>query len=151
MADRDEKGLFLPGNKVGVNSTTGRPPSLCTDEECEILGKDLVEWIKTQREQTHFIEWYYDRHGMFRDDWKALVQRAVFLPFYKVARQLMTAQMMKSKMHPSYINRYIAMYDDELRDEEKSIRDEKNAVVEKVLDLVDLKHSVERGDYTQKS
>ena len=76
----------------------GRPPKLFSKEQAEELGKDLLEWINTHgKNQLNWVEWYYNKHNMFRNDWRALLQRSEFLTYYEVARKIMASNMMQNK------------------------------------------------------
>jgi hypothetical protein len=103
----------------------GRPPKLFTTEETIVLGEDLLRWINQEGSGTLvWVDWYYDLHKMFRDDWKALVQRPEFLPYYEIARKKMTRNItLNDNIPQSYGNRYLNYYDDELLEHEEGIKD----------------------------
>ena len=79
----------------------GRPPNLFSTEEVIELGKDLLAWIESSagKETLIWVDWYYNKHNMFRHDWKSLIQRPQFLPYYELARQIM-AKNIKLNRHP---------------------------------------------------
>lgn len=104
----------------------GRPPKLFTSEEAHELGKDLVNWVESNEGKATLIwvDWYWDKHKMFRPDWKSLIQRPEFLPYYQLARQKLTRNIVLNDNIPqSYGNRYLHLYDDEVFDHEEGIRD----------------------------
>lgn len=104
----------------------GRPGKLFTDEEVVALGKDLLAWLESKEGKNNlmWVDWFYNKHNMFRDDFKSLVQRKEFFPYYEVARQIMAKNIvLNNKIAQSYGNRYLAKYDDELLDHEESIKD----------------------------
>lgn len=103
----------------------GRPPKLFTSEEATALGEDLLRWVGQEGLGTLvWVDWYYDMHKMFRDDWKALVQRPEFLPYYEIARKKMTRNItLNDNIPQSYGNRYLNYYDDELLSHEEGIKD----------------------------
>jgi len=103
----------------------GRPPKLFSKEDCEKLGKDLLHWVQNEgSSKIAWVDWYCIKHHMFRGDWRALVQREEFLPYYEPARKIMVSNLMQNKDLPqSYGNRYLALLDDELLDHEESIKD----------------------------
>src|SRR5215831_15406541 len=109
----------------------GRPPKYFSDDKCHQLGQDLLSWLddpKGGKEQIFFVRWYYHKHGMFRDDWKALIQREIFLPYYEIARKVMVENLMRNEdIYQSYGGRYLAMYDDELRADEEAVKDREAA------------------------
>jgi len=104
----------------------GRPPNLFSSEELIDLGKDLLAWMDSSEGKNVIIwvDWYHYRHGMFRTDWKALIQREEFLPYYDLARQKMAQNIsLNNKIAQSYGNRYLHRYDDELGADEETARD----------------------------
>ena len=103
----------------------GRIPEKCTDDEVVELGKDLLDWLDREgKEEIHFEPWFYGKHKMFRDDWKNLIQRKYFLPYYKIARKKIMGNVIKNKEIPqSYGNRYLNYYNDEMLEHEEGIRD----------------------------
>lgn len=111
----------------------GRPPELFSDEEVIELGKDLVSWLEGDgKEEFMFEDWYFKKHNMFRSDWKSLIQRLKFLPYYEIARKKITTNMVKNKdIAQSYGNRYLGLYDNDVRDHEKEIAKEKNEAEKK--------------------
>jgi len=103
----------------------GRPPKLFTTEEAIALGEDLLRWVGQEGLGTLvWVDWYYDVHKMFRADWKSLVQRPEFLPYYEIARKKMTRNItLNDNIPQSYGNRYLNYYDDELLSHEEGIKD----------------------------
>ena len=103
----------------------GAPPKEFSDDQVIEMGKDLVNWLSNEgKESLYFLDWFFKKKGMFRDDWKALIQRKQFLPYYKIARQIMTDNMVRNdKIHHSYGHRYLARYDDEIHEHEEGILD----------------------------
>lgn len=103
----------------------GRPPELIPDEALDELGRDLLHWLDNDgKDEVFFHPWFYDIKGMFRGDWKALIKRTGFVPYYEVARKKISNNLMRSKNIPqSYGNRYLGLYDDEVRDDEESVKD----------------------------
>lgn len=106
----------------------GRPGKLVSTEDLHELGKDLLDWLDnpvTGANEIYFVGWYYDRHGLFRDDWKKLTQRDLFRPYYEIALKKMVRNIVKNEnLAQSYGNRYLGMYDVDLRAHEKLIKQE---------------------------
>ena len=123
----------------------GRPPNLFSGEQVNELGKDLLIWLENEGKDYFMFEyWYYNKHGMFRADWKALIQRTEFLPYYEVARKKMSHNMVQNKDVPqSYGNRYLGLYDDHIKEYEAEIRATSTLAIdlEKLKVLKDLFHS----------
>lgn len=121
----------------------GRPPKLFTAEEVHILGQDLLQWIESEESKKTIIwvDWYWNKHQMFRSDWKSLIQRPEFLPYYELARQKMASNItFNDKIPQSYGNRYLHKYDDQLQDFEEANRDKeaarkKSSITSEAMDL----------------
>lgn len=104
----------------------GRPPNFYTIEEVIELGKDLVSWVESSEGKSTLIwvDWYWDKHNMFRPDWKALIQRPEFLPYYQLARQKLARNIVLNDNIPqSYGNRYLNLYDDSVLEHEEAAKD----------------------------
>jgi len=125
----------------------GRPPKLFQSEELEGLGLDLIHWLKHEgKQELMFVDWYYDRHNMFRHDWLDLINRPEFRTYYEIARRIMAKNIIKNKDIPqSYGNRYLAIYDRDVYDHEKEIK-----VQEAALKKSDVNDFAELGSNLQK-
>jgi hypothetical protein len=130
---------------------TGRPPKTFSDEKVHELGEDLLQWVRDPEGgvgEVFYVNWYYFKHGMIRHDWHKLCERIEFRPYYEVARQIMANNLMKNKDIPqSYGGRYLAVRDDELRQEEKAIREEEAALKNKSSnDFMELADNLQKMD-----
>jgi len=108
----------------------GRTPYIYSDEEAAELGEDLIRWLKSPEGKSNamWVNWYFLKHSMFREDWHALIKRSIFRPYYECARQLMANNIMLNKeIAQSYGNRYLHRYDDELNKDEEDARDREAA------------------------
>lgn len=104
----------------------GRPPNFFTSEEVTELGKDLLAWVESNEGKSTLIwvDWYWDKHQLFRQDWKSLIQRPEFLPYYQMARQKLARNIVLNDDIPqSYGNRYLHLYDDTVLEHEEAIKD----------------------------
>lgn len=123
---------MIMARHYAVKKLVGTKPKLHNDDEVIRLGKDLVAWLddpKGGKEEMFFVGWYFDRHGMFRGDFKALTHRTLFLPYYEIALKKIVRNIVKCKeISQSYGNRYLAMYDYDLRSFEKEVREEEAAI-----------------------
>lgn len=109
-----------------MSNLMGRPPNLFSAEQVVELGKDLISWLNSKegKSNAQWVNWYFLKHDMFREDWHALIKREDFRPYYNCARQLMANNIMLNKdIAQSYGNRYLHRYDDELNDDEEAARD----------------------------
>ena len=96
-----------------------------TPEESIKLGKELVEWALVDDEKdphVAFAEWYSLEKGIIRKDWKTLVQKPEFVPYYEQAQALMSKRIKNGKMmEKSFAHRYLRIYDREVVEEENSL------------------------------
>lgn len=112
-----------PGNQNAVGS--GRPPNKgFSDIEVISLGKELVQWVKTNLYNpkiVHINQFYIVEKDITPSQWKSLCNdRDCFLPYYEQARVLMATKIMTNKsLSESYGNRYLDMYDHNLRAHER--------------------------------
>lgn len=132
----------------------GRPPILYEREELPPLGEDLLEWVDTDgKESLMFVEWYHNKHGMFLQDWKELIQRPDFRPYYDIARRKLASNVVKNKDIPqSYGNRYLGMYDRDVHDYEQEVRELEAALKDKKSsDFGELAENLQKmGDFFEK-
>jgi hypothetical protein len=110
--------------KVKGKALSGRPPLKIPDEDLDALGHDLLDWLDTVgSNKAFFQDWYFDKHGLTRGDWKSLIQRQGFLPYYEIARLKMTRNLMYGDLDKGYVHRYLGLYDDQLHDHEEGVKD----------------------------
>lgn len=102
----------------------GRPPLKIPDEDLDRLGVDLLTWLDgAGKDEIFFQDWFFDKQGFSRADWKLLIKREGFRPYYEIARKKMARNLMKGDIEKSYIHRYLTIYDDELDDHEEAVKD----------------------------
>lgn len=102
----------------------GRPPLKIPDKDLDRLGKDLLDWLDGEgKDSIFFQDWYFDKHGLSRSDWKGLIHREGFQPYYEVARIKLSRNIMSGELDKSFTHRYLGMYDDNLHSHEEGVRD----------------------------
>lgn len=97
--------------------TAGRPrTSTPPPEECIKLGEELVQWATepTKEWRCLFQQWYSLKKGILRKDWKSLVQREEFVPYYEKAQSALAKRAVDGTMKDGFGQRYIRLYDREL-------------------------------------
>lgn len=89
-------------------------------EECIILGEDLVKWATepTKEWRCLFQQWYSLKHSILRKEWKTLIQRAEFMPYYEKAQSSLAVKCVNGTMKEGFGQRYIRLYDRNLVEEE---------------------------------
>lgn len=106
----------------GRPRTTTPPP-----EEVIKLGEDLVQWINEPCPDGQFrnrwCEWYAIKHNMIKEEWKLLLQKPEFRPYYEKAQAYLGSKWINGDINHSIAHRFLRIYCPEVKDEE----DEKTA------------------------
>jgi len=56
-----------------------------SEEEMIILGKEMLEWVRSHPKTLHLSEWYSGEKMFLYREWKTFIQRDEFLPYYEQA------------------------------------------------------------------
>lgn len=113
------------GNKNGVGH--GCPPNEgFADTDLVRLGQELLKWIKLQdspdskRKIVHLSQWYSEVKDISYSQWKSLIQRDSFIPYYEKAKSWIGTKILENEKFPtSYGNRFLSIYFKEIRDSER--------------------------------
>ncbi len=109
--------------KKPTKSPRGSKAKYAVDQDIHVLGKELLDWLDDQKEFWHLSDWYYGVKKMLYTQWKSIIQRPEFLPYYKTAVKKMGTLMMKNKDMPTaYGSRFLAIYFEEVRELEKLVK-----------------------------
>ncbi len=138
---KEKNGPGAPkGNNNGVGY--GRPPNPgYTNDEVIVLGEELITWMKKVDEEgfevVHLSEWYSGVRGIPRTQWKSIIQRDCFLPYYERAIIWIGVKILKNKHLPTaYGSRFLGIYFSEVREYEREIAEHKIGYeLEKKLEL----------------
>ena len=105
----------------------GRPRTTTpSPEEVVKLGEDLIKWIKEPcpgELRYRWCEWYAIKHHMIREEWKLLLQKPEFRPYYEEAQSYLGNRWINGEINHSIAHRFIRIYYPEVKEEE----DEKTA------------------------
>ncbi len=104
----------------------GRPRTVSPQpEESVKLGEELVKWATepTKEWRCLFQQWYSLKMGILRKDWKALVQRPEFMPYYEMAQAALAVKCVNGTMKDGFGQRYIRLYDRDLVEIENENKD----------------------------
>lgn len=100
----------------------GRPRYVepVSKEECDNLGKELVKWATepTEEKRTSLGFWYSLEKGILRRQWKALIQRPEFLPYYESAQLALARKLHNDELEKGMAQRYLRLFDRDLVEEE---------------------------------
>lgn len=116
--------------KKGHPSYGGGRPRTAIPEPAEVieLGKQLVAWAsykpkKGEPLRVRFCEWY-TTIGFIRKQWEQLIQKEEFRIYYEQAQALMASRYVDGTVNPSIAQRYLRIYDPEVRDAENEDADD---------------------------
>ena len=89
-------------------------------KECEMLGKELALWATEETEEFRclFQQWYSIKKGILRKEWKTLIQRPEFVPYYEIAQAALAKRCIDGTMKEGFGHRYLRLYDRSLVEEE---------------------------------
>ena len=105
---------FKPGNKVAVGNHFGRPPETFTDEELEVLGKQIVKYFE-ETPDACFIQDFVCSLVSTSDVWytvedlyEAADHRPEFRKYYTIMKALCARRISKNAGTPQGLNAGIA-------------------------------------------
>jgi hypothetical protein len=105
-------------------------------EELIELGKDLVKWASEKKKgelRCRWCEWYARKHFFIRKQWKRMLDTDDFRPYYEIAQTYLADKWIDGTINHSIAQRYLRLYDPELREQEDIDADEKEARKAKAL------------------
>lgn len=109
----------------------GRPRTMVPEKKELIeLGEDLVNWIENadpKFPKYFWAEWYTSR-GYIRAQWKKMIEKEEFRPYYETAQYHMAKPYVNGTVNPSIAHRFIRLYCPDVKEEEN----EESAYKEKV-------------------
>jgi len=105
----------------------GRPRTSVPDrEELIKLGEDLLEWASTKAKgelRCRWCEWYAKKHFFIRKQWKHMIEKEEFRPYYEAAQVFLGEKWIDGTIHQSIAQRYLRIYDPELTEQEDKDKD----------------------------
>lgn len=107
----------------------GRPrTSIPEKEELIELGKDLLDWASEKKKgelRCRWCEWYAKKHFFIRKQWKRMVDTEEFRPYYEAAQVYLGEKWIDGTINQAIAQRYLRIYDPELKENEDIDADEK--------------------------
>ncbi len=107
----------------------GRPrTSIPDDKELEKLGEDLLQWASEKKKgelRCRWCEWYSRKHFFIRKEWKRMIDTPIFRPYYEAAQAYLAEKWIDGTINASIAQRYLRIYDPELRESEDIDANEK--------------------------
>ena len=78
-----------------------------------MLGKELALWATEETEEFRclFQQWYSIKKGILRKEWKTLIQRPEFVPYYEIAQAALAIKCLDGSMKEGFGHRYLRLYD----------------------------------------
>lgn len=100
----------------------GRPrTSVPEKEELIELGEDLLKWASEYDEnelRCRWCEWYAKKHFFIRAQWKHMIEKPEFRPYYEIAQAYLAERWIDGTIKEGIAQRYLRIYDPELRESE---------------------------------
>ena len=105
----------------------GRPrTSVPEKEELIKLGEDLLEWASGKGKgelRCRWCEWYSKKHFFIRAQWKHMIEKAEFRPYYEASQSYLAEKWIDGTINQSIAQRYLRIYDPEVREQEDKDKD----------------------------
>jgi hypothetical protein len=100
----------------------GRPRT-SVPEKAELieLGKDLLAWASEKKKgelRARWCEWYAKRHFFIRAQWKHMIEKPEFRPYYEASQPYLADKWIDGTINQSIAHRYLRIYDPELKEHE---------------------------------
>lgn len=107
----------------------GRPRT-CVPEKEELiaLGEDLLAWASEKKKgelRCRWCEWYAKKHFFIRKQWKRMLDTEEFRPYYEAAQVFLGEKWIDGTINQAIAQRYLRIYDPELKENEDIDADEK--------------------------
>lgn len=100
----------------------GRPrTSVPEKEELIKLGEDLLSWASEKKKgelRCRWCEWYARKHFFIRAQWKHMIEKPEFRPYYETAQTFLAEKWIDGTINQSIAHRYLRIYDPELKEHE---------------------------------
>lgn len=97
-------------------------------EELIQLGEDLLQWASEKKKgelRCRWCEWYAKRHFFIRKQWKRMLDTEEFRPYYEAAQVYLGEKWIDGTINQAIAQRYLRIYDPELKENEDIDADEK--------------------------
>jgi hypothetical protein len=97
--------------------------SIPEKEELIELGKDLLEWASETKLQKNdmrmrYCDWFCIKHGFIREQWKLMLQKPEFRPYYEQAQSYLGNKWINSEIDVGLKHRFMRSYCAEVKEEE---------------------------------
>jgi len=114
-----------------------RPRSVTLEPEGMIaLGKEMVDWVNDNPDTIHLCEWYSLQKHITYNEWKTIIQKKEFIPYYEEAISIIGLKYLKkdSIIRDNIAPRWVRIYFKDLRDSEDNDLDAASARAKNVND-----------------
>jgi len=106
----------------------GRPRTVmpATVEETIALGEEMVAWVM-EHQPVQLSEWYSLEQKIIFKDWKALIQRPEFLPYYEQARVIVSKHYIEDtkRVRDGIAHRFLRHVCPEIRESDDEVSKQK--------------------------
>ena len=105
---------------------TGRPRIIAPpDEELTILGEELLLWAN-KPDSLFMAQFYACEKHILRKDWKNIIQRMPFVPYYEEAQIIIGTRHLTGALKEGIAHRFIRLYHHDVREDDDEIRRKDN-------------------------
>lgn len=105
-----------PKRKIGRPRTVSHNP-----DEMIKLGEEMLSWV-IENDPIHLKEWYSINQGICYKDWKSIIQRAEFIPYYEQAISIVSMKYIDGTINNSIAQRFLRMYFRDLKEAEDELK-----------------------------
>lgn len=142
-----------PEDKLKVGAKRTHTPQY---DDLIAFGEEMVEFFEKNPHTLHINQWYCRIKGVIYKDWKAMIQKPEFIPYYERAASIVALNYVDktSNMREGASQRFLRVYYKDVRDcedelilfQEKVKTDSKETVSdEEIKRLEDMLESLKKG------
>ena len=113
------------------------------------LGEELLKWLRNPENDCifHLSQFYNERKGIPRSQWRTLRKRVEFIPYYEMALEMVGCKILRNKDLPTaYGSRFLSVYFQDLRDHEREVKREEIEAAMKAKQDAEVSRSIPPND-----
>lgn len=103
-----------------------------SDEELLKLGEDLLIWAN-KPDSLFMAQFYSCEKHILRKDWKNIIQRMPFVPYYEEAQIIIGTRHLTGALKEGIAHRFIRLYHHDVREDDDAVAAAKNKANSQVI------------------